>query len=1394
MSKGYGVFGHVPDNADDDGLLPYEDDDSGVSWGHALRRRNPWKRGDDEDADYDDGRYDIDDTDDTNGGRGIYAGKNGGVGGISGETGGILGSSGAAGSRDVTFGGTDSLSAADAVMPYRLRQGRSVWFDDEDEGHFAGSAKRAEAHAVPILALRNDVESSSSNAVLARARSIARKAATMVINPVYSENHRTGYAELDGILRGTTSPSSRYRTSVQFDLDTGEEVGGKCSCPAYGRGYGMCKHMIALAFIFCDDPQRFEGYRSGAVRPSRTLIDYMEHVDRQDAQAKARRRNAVMRRFDATQGKNGANARRTKSGYGSRAGTRGGGYQGDSETVGLGQVQLVPILSFIDGVWSVEFKIGSASNGSSYVLKSIPQFVLAMANGDYADYGQKLAFIHTPDMLDDDSRPLLDVLDDAMAVRRAAEQQDRYYGHIAIDRHLTLSAPEVARLLSVREGRGVQLVLNTWFSGQPASVPVDGGEPDFLMRIARRDFNTYGPDAGYLLTGVPAVETVIDGGKNVWLLLASTNPAGAVSAMVAGSQRKSAAGCRFVRCPKRLIPLRGLLGDLFEPDGEGQVIAGDDIALFARTLLPQLVGAGLLEASEIPRELAELSPTECSLQFYLDRDEHGVQCEVKARYGDAIVPLLPDGPTVHAEGERSIPLSRGVIGRDFDAEHLAIDVVREFFTMPDQRKRVAAATHQTVNGFRTPAARKATKKFVSDAATIDRDDTTQIVRLFDEGLPALKEVGEVFTTPAFDRLIAPKPPSVKVGLSIKGNLVEISPLADEVPPDEVGALLSSYRRRQRFHQLKDGTLVKLSGANLSTLDRLASDLDLSEQQLNSGLIELPGGRAFLLDGELPDDGSDVVKDASFTEYIDDLKIIDPKSYEVPDSLKHILRPYQVEGFQWLNTLCDKGFGGILADEMGLGKSVQLIALLLSRYQRNTGEMGNGSLGPSLIVCPASLVYNWGAEFTKFAPSFNAVVVAGTKAERRTAIGRAFRADEPTVLITSYDLLRRDVDDYTANEQRFNVMALDEAQYIKNHTTKIAKAVKAVAADHRFALTGTPIENRLSELWSIFDFLMPGLLGSYKRFHERYELPISNARAADGSTAEGRAAAQVNPEAARVSRQLQSLVGVFIKRRLKSQVLTDLPDKLETTLTVRLAGEQRKLYAAHEQRLRMQLEHSEEADFNTSKIRILAELTKLRQICCDPRLLYADAKDQSAKLAAITELVETCVNEGKKALIFSQFTSFLDLIAERFDAQGLRYYTITGSTPKKKRLELVDQFNADDTPAFLISLKAGNTGLNLTGASVVIHADPWWNAAAQDQATDRAHRIGQTEDVNVYQVVAKDTIEERILELQHTKSELARQFTDASLLADEAGTGASALTEAPASIATLTKDDLLNLLG
>jgi SNF2 family DNA or RNA helicase len=515
------------------------------------------------------------------------------------------------------------------------------------------------------------------------------------------------------------------------------------------------------------------------------------------------------------------------------------------------------------------------------------------------------------------------------------------------------------------------------------------------------------------------------------------------------------------------------------------------------------------------------------------------------------------------------------------------------------------------------------------------------------------------------------------------------------------------------------------------------------------------------------------------------------------------------------------------------------------------------VGPSLIVCPASLVYNWAAECERFAPELNVLAVAGNKASRRAMLdeakaqyagiaqgGQAGRSGQanadaadiadagtvtastgwqgartapqtessdriPDVLITSYDLLRRDIADYQGLE--CFCMVLDEAQYIKNHATKASKAVRSVNARHRFALTGTPIENRLSELWSIFDFLMPGILGSYVHFRERFEMPILS----DDEDAQGK---------------LQAFVGPFILRRLKSTVLKDLPDKIENVIAVPLEGEQRRLYAALEQRLRATLLKQRDIEFATGKIQILAQLTRLRQACCDPRLLYSNVgeneveanakvwgmpartleesqeatakrelaaassasasstasgrktrKVPSAKLDAIEELVSSCQDAGRKMLIFSQFTSYLDLIAERLRAGGVDYDVITGATPKKRRVELVDQFNRDDTPVFLISLKAGNTGLNLTGACVVVHADPWWNAAAQDQATDRAHRIGQTQDVNVYQIVAKDTIEERILALQQSKSDLASRFVDSA-------------SSSGAAVSRLTKDDLLALLG
>lgn len=771
----------------------------------------------------------------------------------------------------------------------------------------------------------------------------------------------------------------------------------------------------------------------------------------------------------------------------------------------------------------------------------------------------------------------------------------------------------------------------------------------------------------------------------------------------------------------------------------------------------------------LPERLRRLVRVPCRIECYLDRDMDGISCDVQARYGDTRFAVF-DG--VDARG-----VTDGTM-RDRDAERLAVEAVLHYFPRP-----------------------------TGAVARLPERDDEAIYTLLTEGLAVLRSIGTVYCTPAFDRLTAMSRPTISVGLSVASGLVEISPIADEIDPKDVAALLAGYRKRRRFHRLRDGSFVDLRDMDVSAVDELADDLGLGAGAFEHGPVTVPAFEAYYLDHQVADAG----KQASFTAYLNDLRVVDPDQYRVPGALADVLRPYQAEGFRWLSAVCDKGFGGILADEMGLGKTVQLLSFLLARRDEAR------RVGPNLIVCPASLVYNWAAEAARFAPDLNVAVVAGTKAARRAmlddvrsvsrangksqgdgdtdandvvvgdagwqgagiAAGTDTRADAPDVLITSYDLLRRDIADYAGLD--CYAMVLDEAQYIKNAATKSAKAVRQVTARHRFALTGTPIENRLSELWSIFDFLMPGMLGGYTHFRERFEQPVLSGDE-------------------RAQAKLQAFVGPFILRRLKAQVLKDLPDKIDNVITVRLEGEQRKLYAALEQQLRATLNKTRDVDFSAGRIQVLAQLTRLRQVCCDPRLLYdnvgsgasaaGDAPTPtgsrraapSAKLDAIVELVDSCRDAGRKMLIFSQFTSYLDLIAQRLRAGGVDYDMITGATPKRRRLELVERFNADATPVFLISLKAGNTGLNLTGACVVVHADPWWNAAAQNQATDRAHRIGQTQDVNVYQIVAEDTIEERILTLQRTKADLADRFVD------------EAASSTGRSMAALTKDDILALLG
>ncbi|MEQ3363149.1 DEAD/DEAH box helicase [Raoultibacter massiliensis] len=766
-------------------------------------------------------------------------------------------------------------------------------------------------------------------------------------------------------------------------------------------------------------------------------------------------------------------------------------------------------------------------------------------------------------------------------------------------------------------------------------------------------------------------------------------------------------GDALFRCSPGFARCADFLRNVYDSDDDRLFVNAADMPLFCATVLPSIENHLHVQA---PAEIDAYRPVPCRLEFYFDKDDKAVTCEAKAVYDARHYDLFADDAQTDSQSALPGPL------RDDLLETAGVRAANRYFEGPGQR--------------------------------IPLEDEESVARLLFDGLAEFQALGTVFTTPAFDRMLVDRKPRISFGLSLAGNLINLLVSSEDLPSEELGALLASYRKRKRYHRLKNGAFVDMEDYDLAELDRIVSDLSITGKQLAHGTVELPSFRAFYLDEEL----EDARRDETFSRYIDNFRNPDPGRYAVPAALEKTLRAYQAEGFRWLNMLVDSGFGGILADEMGLGKSIQLISLLLARRAEAK------AIGPSLVICPASLVYNWMAEFERFAPELRVCAVAGTKRERARLRNDASSYD---ALVTSYDLLRIDSDDYERCE--FFCCALDEAHYIKNHATLTTRSVKRIKARNRFALTGTPMENRLSELWSIFDFLMPGLLGSYMRFRERFELSIMGG----------------DEDAAR---RLQALVGPFMLRRLKENVLADLPDKLESVVYAQLEGEQRRLYVASEQHLRDSLteqrKNRKDKSFNEKKVEVLAELTKLRQLCCDPHLLYENYEGGAAKLDTLAELIDSAIDAGEKVLVFSQFTSFLALVAQRLDNQGVPYYTLTGATAKKKRLELVNAFNEDDTPVFLMSLKAGGTGLNLTGASVVIHADPWWNSAAQTQATDRAHRIGQTKMVSVYKIIAKDTIEERIVRLQEAKSELADQI----IRADET-----------VSLGNLSREDLIELL-
>lgn len=751
-------------------------------------------------------------------------------------------------------------------------------------------------------------------------------------------------------------------------------------------------------------------------------------------------------------------------------------------------------------------------------------------------------------------------------------------------------------------------------------------------------------------------------------------------------------GLVYMEPMEKLEPINDFIMTMGQMNDGKAYLAEKDIPAFCNNLLPSL--EQFYEIKRIDFDESNYGVETPEFKIYLDApQENMITCHPMAVYG---------------ENRYSLYGKEKLSSRNIEAEASVRNLVGSYCNAFDEKTNNMVAI----------------------------DDEEVIYELLVDGIPAMQNIAEVFVSDAIKKMEVREAPKITVGVSITGNLMELTLAAGDMPKDELIELLSKYHQKKKFYRLKNGSFINAGESGLEALAELKSGLQITDKQLMQDTVKLQKYRALYLDAQLKENPViTATRQETFRSLIRNMKTVEDNDFEVPASLNDILREYQRNGYLWIRTLKQNGFGGILADDMGLGKTLQVICFLLSEHQMAQPEKRSSKEHKAaLIVSPASLVYNWSEEIKKFAPELTTVMVIGSAEERSELLQSAGPED---ILITSYDLLKRDVEIYT--RYTFSNEIIDEAQFIKNHNTQAAKAVKLMNADFKLALTGTPVENRLSELWSIFDYLMPGFLYGYQKFREEIEIPVVR-NGDEGATA-----------------RLQKMIRPFVLRRLKKDVLRDLPDKLEENMYVKMEGEQQKLYDAHVQKIKLLLDKQSGEEFKSSKIILLAELTKLRQLCCDPALLYEDYKGESAKTDMCVNLIQNAVENGHKILLFSQFTTMLERLTMALKKEKIRYMVLTGATSKEKRARMVADFNNDDTSVFCISLKAGGTGLNLTAADVVIHYDPWWNLAVQNQATDRAHRIGQKHAVNVYKLIAKGSIEENIVKLQEKKRMLADQI-------------------------------------
>ena len=952
----------------------------------------------------------------------------------------------------------------------------------------------------------------------------------------------------------------------------------------------------------------------------------------------------------------------------------------DIDDNAIGTINIEPRILYdkFTGNMKMEFKIGK---NKMYKIKNLADFYTSMTNKENVKYKEGLQFVHTESSFSQESRALLKfILKYAEMIKYANSNSNSNYKYFG---------------KSINENT---IILGT--SGIDEIFEILKGKEVEFYKDAKEEKVKFVEDD-------PKIEFLFKKqGDNKYLIEPNIDIYSVI--LIKGKDYKYILqNSKLYKCSKDFENSVIRLIEIYRQNYLTEItLERKDLADFFSIFMPKMQ-KGIRIKGVDEQELEQFKPKQLEVKTYFDFDKAGhIIADLIFKYGD--IQFNPLDETIKIEIPRNIIKETKALNR-FRKTGFMFDVKNLRFILPDEEK---------------------------------------IFEFLTEGIQNYINRYEVLVT---DNFKAKQVKNLKIGgmgIKLQNDLLSIDMDSLNIDIDELKNVIEKYELKKKYYRLKDGSFLNLEESKeVAFLDKLVNGMDIDFKDIEKGEIRLPINRTMYLNTILSTlNSTPIYKDEEYKKVVSNLDKNQINEMEVPEELASTLRYYQKTGFKWLKTLDRYKFGGILADDMGLGKTIQILSVILdyvNNYSiKNEVIEGQESLNkkkPSLVIAPSSLTLNWKNEAKKFAKDIRVLVIRGNLQERKHLIEEIPSYD---LVITSYDLLKRDIDMYKEKDYTFRFIVADEAQYLKNSNTQNAKSIKELNADTRYALTGTPIENSLAELWSIFDFIMPGYLYSYKKFKMLYEVPI------------------IKDEDNYSLEKLRTLIEPFVLRRTKKEVLTELPDKEVTVLESEMQEEQQQIYLSYLSNVKEDVANLLQEDSGRNQMKVLAALTRLRQICCHPSLFIKDYQGESSKLEQCMEIIEEATNSGHKILLFSSYTSMLGIIENELKERNIKYFKLTGATKVDERINLVDEFNINsDIKVFLISLKAGGTGLNLTGADMVIHYDPWWNLSTENQATDRAYRIGQKNNVQVYKLITKNSIEEKIYELQKKKEALIDNVLD-----------------------------------